>query len=228
MNTDDEKVVLRPLSDRLVEPHPSRKPPQSMRLIGRFVQLEPLDPSIHIDELYEASHRDEEARQVWDYLPDGPWSDRAEFLQWLVCTADRPQRIAFAIRSKQTGTAIGMAQYLDIQPQAGVIEIGYIWFAPELQRTRGSTEALFLLLSHAIGELGYRRMQWRCNSLNQRSRAAARRLGFKFEGIFYNHMIVKGKNRDTAWYSILDNEWPSLKDTIETWLMRRSNAVWAR
>ena len=111
-----------------------------------------------------------------------------------------------------------MAQYLDIQPASGVIEIGYIWFAPELQRTRGATEAMFLMLSHAMDDLGYRRMQWRCNSLNQRSRAAARRLGFRFEGIFHNHMIVKGRNRDTAWYSILDDEWPDVRERIAAWL----------
>ena len=111
-----------------------------------------------------------------------------------------------------------MAQYLDIQPSSGVIEIGYIWFAPEFQRTRGATEALYLLLSHAMDDLGYRRMQWRCNALNAKSRAAARRLGFRFEGIFFNHMIVKGRNRDTAWYSILDHEWPEVSARITAWL----------
>ena len=107
---------------------------------------------------------------------------------------------------------------MDIHPKDGVIEIGGIWFAPDLQRTRAATEALFLLLSHAMHDLRYRRMQWRCNSLNMKSRNAARRLGFRLEGIFYNHMIVKGQSRDTAWYSILNDEWPEISVIIENWL----------
>jgi len=111
-----------------------------------------------------------------------------------------------------------MASYLDIHPLDGVIEIGGIWFGTELQRTRAATEALFLLLSYAMDDLGYRRMQWRCNSLNVKSRNAARRLGFRLEGIFYNHMLSKGRNRDTAWYSILDDEWPEAREIIKAWL----------
>ena len=104
-----------------------------------------------------------------------------------------------------------MATYLDIQPKAGVIEIGAIWFAPDVARTRRATESLFLMLRYAMDDLGYRRMQWRCNALNTKSRAAAKRLGFRFEGIWFNHMVVKGRNRDTAWYSILDTEWPAIR-----------------
>ena len=107
---------------------------------------------------------------------------------------------------------------MDIQPGNGVIEIGYIWFAPSLQRTRAATEAMYLMLNHAMTDLRYRRMQWRCNALNAKSRAAARRLGFRYEGIFYNHLIYKGLNRDTAWYSILDDEWPDVKERLEAWL----------
>jgi RimJ/RimL family protein N-acetyltransferase len=111
-----------------------------------------------------------------------------------------------------------MASYMDIHPIDGVIEIGGIWFAPNLQRTRAATEALFLLLAYALDGLRYRRMQWRCNSLNTKSRNAARRLGFRFEGVFYNHQIVKRRNRDTAWYSILDYEWPEIRAIIQNWL----------
>ncbi len=218
MKTDDEKPSRRPLSDKMVEPLPSGLAPRRAPLNGRFVRLEPVDPRAHAEALYDASHGDADALKVWDFLPDGPWSDRTGFERWLRDTAGRLDRVAFAIRSEATGNACGMAQYLDIQPKSGVIEIGYIWFAPALQRTRGATEALFLMLSHAMDDLGYRRMQWRCNSRNERSRAAARRLGFKFEGIFYNHMIVKGKNRDTAWYSILDHEWPEVRECIAAWL----------
>ncbi len=192
--------------------------PRRSPLNGRFVRLEPTDPAAHINTLYEASHGDADARKVWDYLPDGPWPDRAGFAAWVADAAARLDRIAFTILDGPSGRACGMAQFMDIQPKAGVIEIGYIWFSPALQRTRGATEALFLMLCHAMDDLAYRRMQWRCNALNAKSRAAARRLGFRFEGIFYNHMIVKGRNRDTAWYSILDDEWPEVRARIAAWL----------
>jgi len=126
--------------------------------------------------------------------------------------------IFYTIRSNKTGKACGQASFLDINAQNGVIEIGHIWLGPALQKTAGGTEALFLMLCSAMDDLGYRRMQWRCNALNERSRNAARRLGFRFEGIFYNHLIFKGKNRDTAWYSILDDEWPEVRAIIDTWL----------
>ena len=218
MKTDREKRYPRTISDRTVAPLPSGMAPQRAPLTGRFVRLEPLDPAAHADELYDASHRDAEARKIWDFLPDGPWPDQPQFERWLRESAGLVERVVLTIRSAETGKACGMAQYLDVQPNSGVIEIGYIWFAPAVQRTRATTEALFLLLAHAIDDLGYRRMQWRCNSRNERSRAAARRLGFRFEGIFYNHMIVKGRNRDTAWYSILDHEWPEVRDNITAWL----------
>ena len=126
--------------------------------------------------------------------------------------------IWYAFRHKESGHIKGMACYLDVQPAQGVIEIGGIWFAPDMQRTRAATEALFLMLDYAMTDLRYRRMQWRCNALNQKSRNAALRLGFKYEGIFYNHMIFKGKNRDTAWYSILESDWPEVRKTITAWL----------
>jgi RimJ/RimL family protein N-acetyltransferase len=127
-------------------------------------------------------------------------------------------RVFYALRPLPGGTASGQASFMDIQPANGVIEIGYIWFAPALQRTRAATEAMFLMLDHAMSGLRYRRMQWRCNALNAKSRAAARRLGFRYEGIFYNHLIYKGLNRDTAWYSILDDEWPEVKQRLQDWL----------
>ena len=126
--------------------------------------------------------------------------------------------VFFAIRSTRTAKAIGQASFLDLNAQNGVTEIGHIWFGPELQRTTGATEALFLMLCNAMDDQGYRRMQWRCNALNEKSRTPARRLGFRFEGIFYNHLIFKGKNRDTAWYSILDDEWPEVRTIISDWL----------
>ena len=126
--------------------------------------------------------------------------------------------IFYAIRLLDSDRFQGQSSFLDINPQMGVIEIGHIWFGPGLVRTRAATEALYLMIRHAMDDLGYRRMHWRCNSLNEKSRQAARRLGFRFEGVFYNHMIFKGKNRDTAWYSILDDEWPEVREIMENWL----------
>lgn len=210
--------MARELSGDKVEALPSGRAPQARVLEGRRVRLEPLDPDRHGAALYSASHEGDEAKRVWTFLPDGPFSELASFRQWAIRMAAEPDRLFFAVRDKPSERLGGMAMYLDIRPAHAAIEIGYIWFAPALQRTAASTEALFLMLRYAFDELGYRRMQWRCNALNEKSRAAALRLGFTFEGIFYQHMVVKGRNRDTAWYSILDREWPRIRANFERWL----------
>jgi RimJ/RimL family protein N-acetyltransferase len=197
---------------------PSGNAPERRPLDGNLVRLEPLDPDAHGEGLYAASHKDEEAKGVWTYLPDGPFEDLASFKQWVRRMVKEPDRLFYAFRDKQSERLGGMGTYLDIRPAMGSIEIGYIWFAPFLQRTRQATEALFLMLRYAFDELKYRRMQWRCNALNEKSRSAALRLGFTFEGIFYQHMVVKGHNRDTAWYSMLDCEWPRIRGNFEGWL----------
>ncbi len=213
-----EAAYPRALSGAPVQQLPSGLIPSRIALEGRVVRLEPLNPATHAAELHQASHGSEEALRIWDYLPYGPWPNAAAFELWLRDGAASFDPIVFAIRSLRTGNACGMASFMDIHARNGVIEIGGIWFGRELQRTRGATEALFLMLRHAMDDLRYRRMQWRCNSLNVKSRNAARRLGFRFEGVFYNHLIFKGKNRDTAWYSILDDEWPEVGAIIESWL----------
>lgn len=210
--------MTRKISGERVLALPSGSAPERRQLEGTLVLLEPLDPNRHSEALYAASHENEDARRVWTYLPDGPFANIASFDQWLKRMAVEPDRLFFAFRDKHTERLGGMATYLDIRPAMGSIEIGYIWFAPFLQRTPQATEALFLMLRHAFDELKYRRMQWRCNALNEKSRAAAMRLGFTYEGIFYQHMIVKGDNRDTAWYSILDYEWPRIRSNFELWL----------
>jgi RimJ/RimL family protein N-acetyltransferase len=210
--------MTREISGQKVRPLPSGVAPDRRQIDGILVLLEPLDPDRHADALYAASHETDEARRVWTYLPDGPFEDLASFKQWVRRMAEEPDRIFFAFRDKVTRRLGGMATYLDIRPAMGSIEIGYIWFSPALQRTRQATEALFLMLRYALDELKYRRVQWRCNALNGKSRAAALRLGFSFEGIFYQHMVVKGRNRDTAWYSILDHEWPRIRSNFEVWL----------
>jgi RimJ/RimL family protein N-acetyltransferase len=213
-----EQPFPRPVSGNPISKTPSGLVPSRSDLSGRLIRLEPLDPAIHAEELFKAGHASDEVLHIWDYLPYGPWSDQTSFTAYLRDQAADLDQIRYVLRPLSTSTASGMASYMDIHPKDGVIEIGGIWFSPDLQRTRAATEALFLLLSYAMDELRYRRMQWRCNSLNANSRNAARRLGFRFEGIFYNHQILKGRNRDTAWYSILDDEWPEVRSKIEDWL----------
>lgn len=216
MKKDSEQLFARPLSSDAVTTPSSWDVPARAPLQGRHIRLEPLDPALHAAKLFQAGHGSKEALEVWENLPFGPAPDEATFAAFLQ-VAVKSDWVTFSLRP-EGGKPAGMASYLDIQPASGVVEIGGIWFAPELQRTRAGTEALFLLLSHAMDHLHYRRIQWRTDARNEKSRRTARRLGFRFEGIFYNHMIVKGRNRDTAWYSILDHEWPEVREIVESWL----------
>jgi len=215
---ESERAFPRPLSGAEVARLPSALVPARTALVGRLVTLEPLDAARHAGDLFEASHGSAAALRIWDYLPVGPWGSEAEYTRVLRQQTARHEQIYFAVRAAEGGKACGQTSFLDIQPENGVIEIGSIWFGLTLRRTRSATEALYLMLRYAMDDLKYRRMQWRCNALNSASRAAARRLGFRFEGIFYNHMIFKGRNRDTAWYSILDDEWPQIRAILEQWL----------
>lgn len=221
MTEQNEPHFPRPLSGAAVAHLPSGLVPSRTPLVGEVIELIPQDAR-HAAELYAAGHGTPEALKIWDYLAYGPWPDAAAYALAVRQNMASLDKIYYTLRRRETGRLCGQASYVDVNAQTGVIEIGHIWFAPELQRTRGATEALFLMLRHAMDDLGYRRMQWRCNALNAKSRAAARRLGFRFEGVFYNHMIFKGKNRDTAWYSILDDEWPEVRGIIEAWLTPRN------
>ncbi len=186
-------------------------------LSGRLVRLVPLDPAAHGDSLYAGSHGEDRER-LWRYLFDGPFQDRAAFDQSLREKSTSLDAVFFAILDNFTNRATGYASYMRIEPRHRVIEVGSILFTPALQRTTGATEAMYLMARHAFEDLGYRRYEWKCDALNAPSRAAALRLGFTFEGIFRQHMIVKGRNRDTAWFSMLDSEWPALKVRFERWL----------
>ena len=218
MTDNTEAVANRPLSGEPVVPLPTGMLPGRQPLDGVSARLEPIDPARHADELYAASHGVAGGAELWRFLPYGPWADVGAFQGWLRDCAAVHDPLFFAIRDSTSGQARGMASYLNIVPKNGSIEIGHIWLAPALQRTRAATEALFLLMRHALDDLRYRRLEWKCDALNEPSRRAARRLGFHFEGIFYQHMVVRGRNRDTAWYSILDREWPAIRSTLETWL----------
>lgn len=179
------------------------------------MRLEPVDPARHATELFEASRH---ADDIWTYLAYGPFDSLAAFTSWLEARAASRDPLFFAVVDRAADAARGMASYLRIEPAHGVIEIGHIWLAPSLQRTRQATEAIFLLARHAFDNLGYRRLEWKCDSLNAPSRRAAERFGFTYEGTFRQHMVLKDRNRDTAWFSIIDSEWPSRRAAFEQWL----------
>jgi RimJ/RimL family protein N-acetyltransferase len=184
---------------------------------GRLVAVEPLDPVRHADSLWDAV-RGPEHDHLWTWLFDGPFRERAAFDEALARKASTRDPLFFAIVDRASSRAIGYASYMRIEPAHRCIEVGGILYTPLLQRTAGATEAMYLMARRVFEELGYRRYEWKCDSQNEPSRRAALRLGFTFEGIFRQHMLVKGKNRDTAWYSMLDAEWPERKAAFERWL----------
>jgi RimJ/RimL family protein N-acetyltransferase len=194
-------------------PHPARGRPRRAVLEGARVRLEPLDPDRHAEALFAAASGDD---ALWDYLPYGPFDDVAALRAHLTAQAASEDPLFFAV--VVDGAACGVVSYLRIEPAHGCIEIGHIWFGAPLQRTPAATEAIHLLAREAFDGLRNRRFEWKCNAANARSRRAAERFGFTFEGVFRQHMIVKGRNRDTAWYSILDGEWPAVNAGFEAWL----------
>lgn len=195
--------------DATPRPLPARLPHR-----GASVTLEPLHIR-HAADLWRAAQGADEG---WAYLGYGPFADEGALRRHVADFAAQHDPMAWAVRPHATGTADGWLTLMDIQPKNAAIEIGNIWFSPRLQRTRAATEAMFLLMRHAMDDLGYRRLVWKCNALNAPSRRAAQRLGFVFEGELRAHMVVKGRRRDTAYFSILAEEWPSRRDAILAWL----------
>jgi RimJ/RimL family protein N-acetyltransferase len=195
---------------------PVPRPPRNA-MEGRFCRVEPLDPARHAPALFDAFAEDREQR-IWTYLPYGPFHSLADLETWMreSCMGDDP--LFHAIVECGTGAAVGVASYLRINPSAGVIEVGHINYSPRLQRTPAATEAMFLMMARVFDGLGYRRYEWKCDALNAGSCRAAERLGFTFEGVFRQATMYKGRNRDTAWYSVIDREWPSRKAAFEDWL----------
>ena len=186
-------------------------PVEPVTLTGRYVTLRPLVPD-DAAALYEAS-RDE---TVWRFLGYGPWASAGEYRAWVAANA--PSRDPLFLTVVVDGQPRGVVSYLRIEPAHGVVEIGHIWYAPSIQRTPATTEAAYLLARHVFDDLGYRRLEWKCNALNEPSRRAAERFGFTYEGTFRQHMWVKGANRDTAWFAMLDGEWPTIRAAFEAWL----------
>jgi RimJ/RimL family protein N-acetyltransferase len=192
------------------------RPPRTA-LTGRYCSVAPIQPGVHAADLYEAFLEDE-AHRAWTYMSYGPFHTFKAYRRWLesYCTGDDP--LFHAVIDLKTSRAAGVASYLNMRPDVGVVEVGHINYSPRLQRTPAATEAMFLMMRRVFDELGYRRYEWKCDALNAASRRAAERLGFVFEGVFRQATIYKGRNRDTAWYAIIDAQWPALKKSFERWL----------
>jgi RimJ/RimL family protein N-acetyltransferase len=192
-------------------------PPRPVTLRGRYVTLEPLDADRHTPALWEAVRGHDE---VWIWLSDGPYECEADLYRAVADKQAASSAVFLAIlpEGPEPHSAAGYASFMRIEPAHGVVEVGNILLAPALQRTRAATEAMYLMARHIFDDLGYRRYEWKCNAANQPSRRAALRLGFSFEGIFRQHMVIKGRNRDTAWFAMLDQDWPERRHAFETWL----------
>lgn len=188
--------------------------PDGHSMTGRYVRLDRLDPNLHADGLFrEFSGHD----HVWDYMPYGPFASSSAYHRWMRQDAAGHDPLFMAIFDRNHSVARGVASYLRVTPQAGTIEVGHIAMAPSLQKTRAATEAIYLMMEWAF-ETGYRRFEWKCNALNMASRRAAERFGLSYEGVFRQAAVIKGRNRDTAWFAAIDAEWPALREAFGAWL----------
>lgn len=183
---------------------------------GRYCDLTPLAMS-HTTDLFAAYSADA-TEALWTYMPVGPFTTLSDFENWMTWATTSHDPLFFAIIDKVIDKAVGVTSFLRIDPANGVAEVGYIAFSPGLQQTRAATEAMYLMMRRILGQLGYRRYEWKCDALNAASQRAARRLGFTYEGTFRQAVVYKGRNRDTAWFSVLDSEWPQLQTAFEAWL----------
>jgi RimJ/RimL family protein N-acetyltransferase len=190
-------------------PQPPRTP-----MTGRFCRVEPIDVERDAADLYDANTKPAN----WTYFSYGPFEDFDSYRRWFADMAVLDDPLFFAIVDINSGKAVGVAAYMRIDPANGVIEVGHLNFSPALQRTAAATEAMYLMMRRAFDELGYRRYEWKCDSLNMPSRRAAERFGFTYEGTFRQAIVYKNRNRDTTWYSIIDGEWPARKRAFEGWL----------
>jgi RimJ/RimL family protein N-acetyltransferase len=200
-----------------VDWRPARQPGRE-ELRGAHVLLRPVVPALDAAPLYSVSHAPDGDPAIWTYLYDGPYDSPDHLHQDLALAEESEDPLFFTLLQLPDNRPGGLASYMRIEPEHGTIEIGNIWFGVSLQRTTAATEAIYLLARHAFDDLGYRRLEWKCNALNAASRRAAERFGFRFEGIFRKHAVVKGRNRDTAWFSITDDEWPAIREGFEDWL----------
>ena len=216
MKDADRNSLGLPIGFPLPNWKPALAPPRAP-ISGVWCRLEPIDLQHHGDALFEAFSEDTENR-IWSYLPYGPFENVVVLTRWIEETCLGSDPLFHAIVDQSSNKALGVASYLRINPAVGVIEVGHINYAPMLQKTPAGTEAMYLMMRRVFEELGYRRYEWKCDALNATSRQAAERLGMTFEGVFRQATMYKGRNRDTAWFSILDREWPRMKSAFETWL----------
>jgi len=211
------RVTGKPALGEHVDWTPARRPAQ-IALSGAHVLLRPLQPESDAEPLFALTHAPHGDESIWTYLPDGPYRSAGEMRRMLAHAAASEDPLFCALVSSDGQRPLGMAAYLRITPEFGVIEIGHIWLSAPLKRTTAATEAIFLLLREAFDRMGYRRVEWKCDALNAASRSAAERFGFTFEGIFRKHMLVKGRSRDTAWYAIVDDDWAATRSGFQAWL----------
>lgn len=207
-DSNEERPLGRPVKNWSPRPRPPKE-----ALTGRYVRLEPFDLARHSDGLFDAY-----ADTNWDYMFAGPYADAAVHRAYAAKAMTGDDPFFYTIIDLATEKPTGVASLMRIVPEHGVIEVGNIAYGPSFQRTRGATEAMYLLATLCFDRLGYRRYEWKCNNLNAPSKRAAIRLGFRFEGVFRDHMVIKGRNRDTAWFAITAEEWPARKAAFEQWL----------
>jgi len=200
--------------------------PQPREFAGRYVTVSPVDLERDMEELYEVSHATAEARELWRYLPWRPFAGPAELRERYREWTAKPDVLAFTVSQMETRRRIGSVSLMNIRPEHGVAEIGFLWFGPIAQRTKANTEANYLLLRHCFEELRYRRMEWKCHADNERSHRAALRFGYRYEGTFRQHMVIKGRNRDTDWLAMLDHEWPRVRVELERALYSADSERW--
>ena len=213
MSKKDERPV-----GAIVDPLPVGNVPDMRPLHGRWIRLDHVSAAKHAADLYESFDGKDLKGRIWTYLGYGPFASLEEFTEWVKSREAARDPWFYAFVRRDTGKAVGMGAFMRNDASNGVIEIGHIWMSPALQQTREATEGIFLMMRHCFDDLGVRRLEWKCDSLNAPSRKAADRFGFTFEGIFRQHYIIKGRNRDTAWYAMLDTEWPKARTAFEAWL----------
>jgi RimJ/RimL family protein N-acetyltransferase len=192
--------------------------PTASAFQGQNVALARLDPDADVDDLYELSHGTAEIEALWTYMGYGPFADRDAMRQWLASLEESQDPLFYRVFGQALGKRVGMVSILNIVPEMGRAELGHIWYAPRVQRSSVNTEVTYLLLCYLFDDLGYRRVEWKCDNRNEASKRAALRMGFQYEGLFRKHMIVKEKNRDTAWFAIVDDAWPALRANFQTYL----------
>lgn len=189
--------------------------PDIQQLEGKHVLITHLNPDADIDDLYEVSHAKEEYKALWAYMNYGPFSTKREMYEWLLSIKEDKDPLFYTVFSKNLKKKVGMYSILNIKPKMGRVELGNIWYSPLVQKTVVNTEATYLFLCYLFDELKYRRIEWKCDNRNEASKYAAIRLGLSYEGLFRQHMVVKGRNRDTAWFAMLDSEWPERKGDFQ-------------